>query len=204
MKLLLRIYSIYVYLIFIVAFILFIPVILLLSQKRSVHKSALKINTYWSRFFFHLIFIPVRYRFEEKLDKKKNYIFCANHFSYLDIPVVAGLPLPFKFIGKSSITRVPIFGYMFKKLHITVNRENIKSRGESLKRSLEALQNDFNVFFFPEGGILTKTPPEMVSFKDGAFRLAVEQSVPIVPVTLPDNYKILPDDESYLLRPGTT
>lgn len=201
MKLLLRIYSIYVYLVFIVVFILIIPIILLLAQKESLKKAALKLNTFWSWIFFKIIFINVTFSYEEKLSKKQRYIFCANHFSYLDIPIVAGLPLPFKYIGKSSIAKAPIFGYMFKKLHIMVDRANVMSRARSLKQTREALQDGFNIMFFPEGGILTKKPPMMVSFKDGAFRLAVEENTPIVPITMPYNYKILPDDESYLLRP---
>ncbi|MEO9474726.1 MAG: lysophospholipid acyltransferase family protein [Cyclobacteriaceae bacterium] len=201
MKILLRIYSIYFYIIFILAFIVFIPVILLLAQFPGLQRTALSVNTFWSWTFFKLVFIPVRFSFEQKLSRKEKYIFCANHFSYIDIPVIAGLPIGFKFIGKSSIAKVPIFGYMFKKLHITVNRGSVKSRAESLQKSRGALIAGYNLTFFPEGGILTNQPPKMVAFKDGAFKLAVDQNVPIVPVTMPDNFLILPDDDSYLFRP---
>lgn len=201
MKILLRLYSIYFYIIFIVAFIMIIPVILILAQFKKLENAALKVNSFWSWIFFKLVFIPVKFHYKEKLRIDQNYIFCANHFSYIDIPVIAGLPVPFKFIGKSSIKRVPIFGYMFSKLHITVDRSNVKSRAESLQKSRNVIKNGFNITFFPEGGIVTKNPPHMVNFRDGAFRLAVEENVPIVPVTMPDNYKILPDDESYLFRP---
>ena len=53
---------------------------------------------------------------------------------------------------------------------------------------------------FPEGGIFTKSPPEMVAFKDGAFKAAITKKVPIIPVTIPYNHKILPDDNKYLFR----
>lgn len=201
MRLLLRLYSIYFYIVFILAFIVFIPFILSLAQFEKTQRAALQINTYWSWTFFKLVFIDIKFSFESNLSSKERYIFCANHFSYLDIPITAGLPIPFKFIGKSSITRVPIFGYMFKKLHVTVDRSNVKSRAESLVKTRAALRNKYNMMFFPEGGIFSKSPPEMVSFKDGAFRLAVEENVPIVPITLPDNYLILPDDNSFLFHP---
>ncbi|MFT6866139.1 MAG: 1-acyl-sn-glycerol-3-phosphate acyltransferase [Cyclobacteriaceae bacterium] len=201
MRILLRLYSIYFYIIFIIAFIIVIPIILFLAQFKNLERAALKVNRYWSWVFFKMIFIPVKFSFEQKLPKDQNYIFCANHFSYIDIPVIAGLPFPFKYIGKSSIKKIPVFGYMFAKLHITVDRSSIKNRAESLRVSREAIQRGFNITFFPEGGIITVNPPHMVNFKDGAFRLSIEENVPIVPVTMPDNYKILPDDNAYLFRP---
>lgn len=201
MRFLLRLYSIYFYIIFILDFIVFIPFILLLAQCKRTQKAALQLNTYWSWTFFKLVFINVKFTFEKPLSKEDRYIFCANHFSFLDIPISAGLPIPFKFIGKSSIAKVPIFGYMFKTLHVTVDRKNVLSRAESLRKTRDALRDGFNMMFFPEGGILTKSPPEMVSFKDGAFRLAVDENASIVPITMPDNFEILPDDNSYLFKP---
>jgi len=52
---------------------------------------------------------------------------------------------------------------------------------------------------FPEGGVLTKLPPNMVKFKDGAFKAAISQNTPIIPITIPNNFKILPDDNKFLL-----
>ncbi|MFY0601137.1 MAG: 1-acyl-sn-glycerol-3-phosphate acyltransferase [Cyclobacteriaceae bacterium] len=201
MRILLRLYSIYTYIIFVLTFLAFVPTMIVLAQKKRFHKTALQLNTAWSWIYFKAIFIKVKFSFEEKLERGKTYIFCANHFSYLDIPIIAGLHLPFKFIGKSSIAKVPIFGYMFKTLHITVNRSNIMSRARSLKKTQESLKEGFNMMFFPEGGILTKSPPKMVGFKDGAFRLAIEENIPVVPITFPDNYVILPDDDSFMIRP---
>lgn len=111
------------------------------------------------------------------------------------------IPVPFKFIGKSSLGRIPLFGYMYNKIHITVNRASLKSRADGLKRSRDAVEQGFNVTFFPEGGVVSTQPPQMVLFKDGAFRLAVEKNIPIVPVTFPYNFHILPDDERYLFSP---
>lgn len=57
------------------------------------------------------------------------------------------------------------------------------------------MKNGFNIGFFPEGGIRLQEYPIMTDFKDGAFRLAAETNTPIVPITFPDNYHVLPDDE---------
>lgn len=147
-----------------------------------------------------MVGLPPKITWKYKPKKSDRAIICANHFSYFDIPVMALLPLPFKFIGKSSISGIPIFGYMFKKLHIMVNRSSLKSRAESMKQAQEAVSDGFNMVFFPEGGVKVVNPPKMVEFRDGAFRLAVEQNLPVLPVTLPNNYKILPDDGKFCLH----
>ena len=59
-----------------------------------------------------------------------------------------------------------------------------------------------SLIIFPEGGILTKNPPHMTPFKDGAFRVAIEKQIAIVPVTIPSNWIILPDQEPLLLQWG--
>lgn len=109
-------------------------------------------------------------------------------------------PKPFKFVGKSQLRKIPLFGLMYNKLHITVNRSSYRSRGESLLKARTALNDGFNLGFFPEGGIRLKEFPHMVNFQDGAFRLAAEYKVPIVPVTFCDNYSILPDDRIFLIK----
>ena len=167
---------------------------------KPFHKIALKINYIWAWCFMKMAFIPVRRVFQFKVDRKQQYILCANHFSYLDIPILGLFPRPFKFVGKSSLARIPVFGYMYNALHITVNRSSYKSRANSLLKAKEALDKGFNLGFFPEGGIRLEDYPHMMDFKDGAFKLATEYNLPIVPVTLPDDYHILADDDLLNIR----
>jgi 1-acyl-sn-glycerol-3-phosphate acyltransferase len=88
---------------------------------------------------------------------------------------------------------------MYGKLHITVDRSKLKSRYTSLKKSLEAIDEGKSLVIFPEGGINTQKDPVMSRFKDGAFRIAIEKQIAIVPVTIPYNWIILPPDQ-FLLR----
>ena len=97
--------------------------------------------------------------------------------------------------------KIPLFGFMYRKLHITVDRSKLTSRYSSYTRSLKALEEGKSLVIFPEGGIITTQPPRMSRFKDGAFRLAIEKQIAIVPVTLPYNWIILPDN-AMVLRPG--
>lgn len=69
-----------------------------------------------------------------------------------------------------------------------------------MNRVREMVDKGFNIAFFPEGGIKSTKPPQMVRFQDGAFRLSVEKNMPILPVTLPTNYEILPDDGNFLVH----
>ncbi|MBA4058408.1 MAG: 1-acyl-sn-glycerol-3-phosphate acyltransferase, partial [Marivirga sp.] len=121
-----------------------------------------------------------------------------NHFSYLDIPTLGLAPNNTVFVGKTGIENIPLFGYMYGKLHITVDRSKLKSRYASLKRSLEAIDEGKSLVIFPEGGIITAKDPVMAKFKDGAFRVAIEKQIAIVPVTIPYNWIILPPDQFLL------
>ena len=181
-------------------FFFFIVPLFLMILFRPLHKVALKINRIWAWCFLKMAFIPVRKDWRFRLDKKQQYILCANHFSYLDIPVLGLFPMAFKFVGKGSLARIPIFGYMYRTLHITVNRTSYRSRAQSLVKAREAIKNGFNLGFFPEGGIRLDHYPDMVDFKDGAFKLAVENNLPIIPVTIPDNYRILRDNDILNIR----
>ena len=71
-----------------------------------------------------------------------------------------------------------------------------------MARARKVLEEGYNLGFFPEGGILAKNYPEMVPFKEGAFRIAVENKIPIIPITFPDNHKVLADDEVMNMKPG--
>jgi 1-acyl-sn-glycerol-3-phosphate acyltransferase len=97
-------------------------------------------------------------------------------------------------VGKSSAKNIPLFGYMFAKLHIQVDRAAKDSRIKALTRSIRALKSGRSIMIFPEGGIHSTNFPEMVQpFKDGAFSMAIENQVPLVPISLLDNYKAMPE-----------
>lgn len=187
-------YTCYAVIVFALLCFLFVPPLLVLAQKKSWHALALRLHEAWGRSFFLLIFIRWEIIGKEKLLPGRQYIFCSNHFSYLDIPAFF-LLYHAKFIGKSSISKIPLFGYFYKKIHILVDRASAKSRAESLLLTKKALDEGFNMTFFPEGGIKVTTQdiPYMCPFKDGAFRLAVEKGLPVIPLTMPYNYRIMPD-----------
>lgn len=121
-------------------------------------------------------------------------MFVANHFSYLDVAI--GMRIIrnyFSYMGKASVKKIPLIGYMFTKLHIQVDRNNKNSRTISLRRSKKALESGRSLFIMPEGGIVSKNIPQMhLPLKDGAFLLAIQSEVPIVPIVFLNLHKLMP------------
>ena len=202
-RLLLIFYSVYGLVVFALLFLILLPFFLLSIFIEPLEKMAATLNHIWARVFFFFLFLNrTKIIWEEKLNKDQRYIFCANHTSFLDIPTMGLMPYNFKFIGKSSLKKVPIWGYMYSRLHILVDRASLKSRHNSWLKAQEEIRKGFSIVFFPEGGILSKQPPKMAGFKDGAFRISVDEQIPLVPVTIPFNHLLLPDKMPLLMHPG--
>ncbi len=192
-------YSAYVLLVFCISFLILFPFLVLCIFIPGFQAFGRKINRAWANIFFALIFLPVKVEGRKHIKKGQSYVFIANHFSYLDIAMMGLLPGDVVFVGKSSIRKIPLFGFYFRKLHIAVNRESLKSRGEVLIRAKNAIENGSSIVIFPEGGIVSDNPPTLHKFKDGAFTLAIDKQIPIIPVTLSYNHLILPDNGKLLM-----
>lgn len=189
---------------FVFLFMLLFPFFWLFLQKPEWKPKAHYLNRLWGKMFFPIAGIPIKVQYEFEPDLSKTYVFCANHFSYVDIAAM-GMIIKnyFAFVGKSSIKGVPLFGYMFAKLHIQVDRNDKNSRTTSMNRSLKALQSGRSVMIFPEGGIWSKNIPKMsLPLKDGGFAMAIKQQIPVVPISLLNNYKII-HDEDFAVYPQT-
>jgi len=198
MKILRGLHTGYGLIVFIILFILFFPLFLvpIIWPKRFQWVGIL--NRWWARLLFFLVGVPFRVAYRSKLNPRGQYIFAPNHFSYLDIPTLGLNHYNTIFVGKNDMENIPVFGFMYRKLHITVDREKLKSRSTTIQRSLRAVDEGKSLVIFPEGGIVTARDPVMGKFKDGAFRVAIEKQIPIVPVTIPYNWIILPPNEFLL------
>lgn len=194
-----RIYSTYGLVVFAMTFLLLMPMFFVTIKIPGLKRYGRKLNRLWSGIFFTLILIRVRFVNKHLIKKNQQYIIVSNHFSYLDIPVLGFINKDIVFVGKSSLGKIPLFGYMFRNLHIAVDRKSLKSRADSILRTKQALEEGSSVVMFPEGGITSTAPPLMGRFKDSAFKIAIEKQIPIIPVTLSYNHIILPDDGKLLL-----
>lgn len=194
-----RLYQIWVWFCFIVVFLLIYPFFVLFSLRDSWKKYGHFFNKVWAHTVFASCMLRTKVEFRFKQNKKQSYVYCANHSSYLDIPTLCySLSGYYLFIGKASLTKVPLFGYMFRNYYIAVDRHKKLSKYATMQKSMEAIDKKRSLAFFPEGTIPKNAGYNMIPFKEGAFRIAIEKQVPIVPVTIPFNWLILPDDGKYV------
>lgn len=201
---LLRILSIWFYLLFVLFFLLIFPFhfLFLLGKARWAHNISHRLNMAWGAVITYPVGVWVVSRNRKKIKKKGVYIFAPNHSSYLDIPICnVSIVNSFRFIGKAELNKVPLFGYMFKRLHIPVNRGSITDSYRSFVGAKQKLEEGTSVLVFPEGTIPDKKRVTLKRFKDGAFRLAIETGIPIVPMTILGAARALPDDGKLLLHP---
>ncbi|MEO9483663.1 MAG: lysophospholipid acyltransferase family protein [Ekhidna sp.] len=195
-KALRRLFLIYMGIAFFIVFILLFPLFLLIILFKK-KKLGLVLTRHLTTLFYFLIGIRIEVENKHFLDKKSTYIFCPNHFSFLDITTMPQVPKPFKFVGKESLSKIPGFGYYFKNFHIMVDRDNPRSSIATFKESIQALRDGVSLTVFPEGGIEVGNTIELSEFKEGPFRMALKTGVHLVPVTIADNWRILPDDGKF-------
>ena len=166
------------------------------TAKQKRHKHIFTLFKIWSNWFFVLIGMPIRRIMPNPAvrDLAGPVIICANHTSYMDIPVITRTNwLYHKYIGKSELAKIPVFGPVFRDASITVNRKDPSDRKLAIQKMSQEVDRGASIAIFPEGSI-NKTPPALKPFRDGAFQVAIEKQIPILPVTILDNWRILPGD----------
>lgn len=142
----------------------------------------------WAKFILYGMGFYYRVEREQEPEPGKSYMFVANHTSMTDIMLMlAVVRNPFVFVGKKELAKIPLFGFFYKRTCILVDRKSSKSRMEVFNRAEKRLHQGLSICIFPEGGVPDDESVELDAFKDGAFRLAIEHQIPIVPMTFADN-----------------
>ena len=199
-----RTYSIWCAFIFILIFFILLPFFIVVIEVKPWNKYGFYLNKIWAKLLFPLWGFPVRKVMLFRPSPGHNYIYCPNHTSYLDIPLLGySTPSNFMFMGKNSLSKIPLFGYVFSRLNVVVDRSSHFSIKNAVEKTEKMVESGRSIVIFPEGMIPSKNVPKLHSFKNGAFKLAVKKNIPIVPVTIPYNWRILPDDGRYLPKFST-
>lgn len=183
-------YRIWFYILVLVPIIVLFPFILATILSEKTYPLFFKIARIWSKVI--LIGMGFNYSIEgdEVFEDGKSYMLVANHTSMTDIMLmlIAVKNHPFVFVGKKELAKIPIFGFIYKRVCILVDRSSSKSRYAVFERAQKRIHQGLSICIFPEGGV----PEEHIvldEFKDGAFRIAIEHSLPIVPMVFFDNKK---------------
>lgn len=186
-------YRIWFYILVAVPILLLFPLLVLstLSQRTFPQFFWLARNI-WASFILYGMGCPPRIRREMEMEAGKSYMLVANHTSMMDIMLMLRVSKnPFVFVGKKELVKIPLFGYFYKRVCIMVDRSDQRSRMGVYRRAQRKLDAGLSICIFPEGGV----PDENVvldDFKDGAFKMAIEHNIPIVPITFFDVKKRFP------------
>jgi len=163
------------------------PVLLIVIAKEKWYATFFKIARAWAKtILFVMGFKPI-IKTEQEIKPKESYLFCPNHTSMVDIMLMlATTKNPFVFIGKKELKKIPVFGYVYKKTCILVDRTDSKSGRKAFEDADRRLKNGTSICIFPEGKVPSDESIVLDDFKSGAFRLGIEHKIPIVPITFYD------------------
>ena len=130
---------------------------------------------------------------EQEIDSNKSYMIVANHTSMADIMLMlAVVKNPFVFVGKQELAKIPVFGFFYKRTCILVDRSDSKSRMAVFTKAQKRIQRGLSVCIFPEGGVPDDETVILDHFKEGAFKLAIQHQIPILPISFGDNKERFP------------
>lgn len=173
-----------------------------LSSGQKGFPVADKLSRAWARTLLFFYGIKVQVKGSDKLKKDQPYVMIANHCSQLDIPAFAlATQHPFKFLAKQELTKIPLLGYIIKHLYLTVRRQSLRGRAESMKQMQDALDKGISVAIFPEGS-RNRTDKPLKGFYDGAFQLAVQAQTDIAILTIHGTNNLLPAGALFQFLPG--
>ena len=147
---------------------------------------------WWAKIILKTCLIPVKVEGRENLEKQQSYVFVSNHQGAFDIFLIYGyLGRNFKWMMKYQLEKIPFVGYACKKSHqIFVDKRGPKKIQKTYETAREILQEGYSVTVFPEGA--RTFTGHMGKFKKGAFALADELQLPVVPLTINGSFDILP------------
>jgi len=161
----------------------------------------IKVSKIWMNIWLSLIGCPVRVYGKFNFQKGNNYVVVFNHNALLDIPLSAPYtPGANKTIGKASFSKVPIFGWFYKRGAILIDRKNEASRKKSFDLMKKVLEKGMHMCIYPEG-TRNRTTDVLKPFYDGAFKLAVETNTEIIPCIINGTKEAMPIHKFFYLYP---
>lgn len=187
--------------------LLFLPAIFLVLpwQLRFDPNSRRLIDRFvilWSRMVvFPLFGVKVKNR-ENLPSERQACVYVANHQSFMDILSLYHLGVPFKFVSKASILKIPVIGWAMRRAKtITIERDDKRSQLATFRQCVDALKGGTSICIFPEG--TRSKDGSLLDFKKGPFAMAKRAKVPIVPITILGTGRLMPSKREYqLFRSG--
>lgn len=197
-------YSIYAAVTFIAVMFVIFPFAIISSFFGRIKggNMVMRLCMLWADLWFFLVFIWHKKIYEAPHDKSKSYIFVSNHISYLDAAIIPkAYRQPIRPLGKVEMSKVPVFGFIYRNAIVTVDRSSAANRANSVRILKSLINKGISVLVFPEGTFNMTTQP-LKDFYDGAFRVAIETQTPVKPVLFLDAYRRMPYESLLSMTPG--
>ena len=188
------IYNIWFYiLVLLFTLIIILQSFVLMQLTGASYKHFYSAGVLWSDCVLYGMFMFPQKNKSLKTIKNHAYIFVANHVSMIDVMLLVSTVRenPIVFIGKKELEKIPIFGYVYKRTMILVDRSSNESKIRVFEQTKKKLNSGISIAIFPEGTV-PDIEVELAPFKHGAFTIAIEHQVPIIPITFIDNKKRFP------------
>ena len=147
----------------------------------------------WAAWILFGMGMSLRVKKSPEINWNNAYMVVANHGSEMDIMAsFYTIQSPIVFIGKAELAKLPLFGFLFKRSSIVVDRKSLRSRRQAMIEAGETLKRGQGMCIFPEGGIPSDPDVLLSRFKLGAFQLAIEHGVDVLPLSFANNRKYFP------------
>ncbi len=170
----------------------------LLSFRKSHYKYCYQFIRLWAAGMFY----GMGFRYElknltqQKIDKNQPYVIISNHTSIMDVmlPCLLFPNHPLCFVGKKELEKIPLFGTIYKRVCVMVDRNSARSRADVYRRCAEKMKEGNSIVIFPEGGVPDDTSIILDNFKDGAFTLSTKHQFPLAVFTFVGLKEMFPFD----------
>ncbi len=199
-----RIFALWAAIFFILTMLIFFIPMLLVGLWSEPKRTRIfhRLSQIWMAVFLTLTGVWIVRKGKKHFKKGECYIVICNHNTLMDVPVTTPwLPGANKSIAKIEMSRIPLFGIIYKRGAVLVDRKNEESRKASYSKMKEVLQMGLHMCVYPEG-TRNKTKEPLQPFHSGAFRLAVDSGLSIIPAVLFNTNKILPNNKTFYYWPG--
>lgn len=186
----------------ILASILFSLLTMAVALVRSTSPWIDRLIRVWAGLLVRAAGIDLRVENGDRIDPAKRYILVANHYSYLDIPCIfAAIPQPIRFMAKSSLFKIPIFGWAIARTgFIPIDRKDRRTAVKSFDMAADRIRKGNTIVIFPEEG--RTRVREMRPFQRGAFLLALKSGKTVAPIAIDSTFDIWPVGSFWHIRPG--
>ena len=190
---LIAVWNVWFYVLGFIGIVISLPFLFIFSVKESYYPYFYWVaRNIWSNIIMYGMGFYPEIKFKQHIIKGKSYMLVSNHKSMIDIMLMLYLSKdPIVFVGKKELEKIPLFGYFYRRVCILVDRSSPESRKEVYTKAIKRLDTGISVCIFPEGGV---PDPSVIldKFKNGAFSLAIQFQIPIVPITFLDCEKKFP------------